>query len=57
MLPGKALTTAMGILPHKNLTEAQTLALSFRYPLLASITSFSIPGRYVCSNFRNTFQG
>ena len=32
MLPGKALTTAMGILPHKNLPEAQKLALSLDIP-------------------------
>lgn len=32
MLPGKALTTAMGILPHKNLEEAQKLALSLDIP-------------------------
>ena len=32
MLPGKALTTAMGILPHTNLEEALKLALSLDIP-------------------------
>jgi hypothetical protein len=32
MLPGKALTTAMGILPHTDLLEAQQLALSLDIP-------------------------
>ena len=32
MLPGKALTTAMGILPHTNLEEAQKLALTLDIP-------------------------
>ncbi|TGE33594.1 hypothetical protein [Desulfosporosinus sp. Sb-LF] len=32
MLPGQALTTAMGILPHRNLQEAQKLALDLDIP-------------------------
>ena len=32
ILPGKALTTAMGILPHTNLEEAQKLALTVDIP-------------------------
>ena len=40
MLPGKALTTAMGILPHKNLPEAQKLALSLDIPFWPQLPRF-----------------
>lgn len=40
MLPGKALTTAMGILPHTNLPEAQKLALSLDIPFWPQLPRF-----------------
>ena len=40
MLPGKALTTAMGILPHTNLPEAQKLALSLDIPFWPQLPHF-----------------
>jgi hypothetical protein len=40
MLPGKALTTAMGILPHINLPEAQRLALSLDIPFWPQLPHF-----------------
>jgi len=40
MLPGKALTTAMGILPHKSLPEAQKLALSLDIPFWPQLPHF-----------------
>ncbi|GAB6153885.1 hypothetical protein JCM17380_26350 [Desulfosporosinus burensis] len=40
MLPGKALTTAMGILPHTNLQEAQKLALSLDIPFWPQLPRF-----------------
>ena len=40
MLPGQALTTAMGILPHTNLPEAQKLALSLDIPFWPQLPRF-----------------
>lgn len=40
MLTGQALTTAMGILPHKNLPEAQKLALSLDIPFWPQLPHF-----------------
>lgn len=40
MLPGQALTTAMGILPHTNLSEAQKLALSLDIPFWPQLPHF-----------------
>jgi len=40
MLPGQALTTAMGILPHTNLLEAQNLALSLDIPFWPQLPHF-----------------
>lgn len=40
MLPGQALTTAMGILPHTNLQEAQQLALSLDIPFWPQLPRF-----------------
>ena len=40
MLPGRALTTAMGILPHTNLQEAQQLALSLDIPFWPQLPRF-----------------
>lgn len=40
MLPGKALTTAMGILPHKKLDPAQKLALSVDIPFWPQLPHF-----------------
>lgn len=40
MLPGKALTTAMGILPHTNISEAQQLALTLDIPFWPQLPHF-----------------
>jgi len=40
MLPGQALTTAMGILPHTDLQEAQKLALSLDIPFWPQLPRF-----------------
>ena len=40
MLPGKALTTAMGILLHTDLGEAQKLALSLDIPFWPQLPRF-----------------
>jgi len=40
VLPGKALTTAMGILPHTNLLEAQRLALNLDIPFWPQLPRF-----------------
>lgn len=40
MLPGQALTTAMGILPHTKLSEAQDLALSLDIPFWPQLPHF-----------------
>ncbi len=40
MLPGKGLTTAMGILPHTNLEEAQKLALTMDIPFWPQLPHF-----------------
>ncbi|MDQ7093183.1 hypothetical protein REC12_06235 [Desulfosporosinus sp. PR] len=40
MLSGKALTTAMGILPHKELQDAQKLALSLDIPFWPQLPHF-----------------
>ena len=40
MLPGQALTTAMGILPHTNLPDAQKLALTLDIPFWPQLPHF-----------------
>lgn len=40
MLPGQALTTAMGILPHTNLPDAQKLALGLDIPFWPQLPHF-----------------
>lgn len=40
MLPGQALTTAMGILPHTDLAEAQKLALTLDIPFWPQLPRF-----------------
>jgi hypothetical protein len=52
MLPGKALTTAMGILPHIDLPMAQQLALSLDIPFWPQLPHLRFREGYVRSIFR-----